>query len=213
MTKAIDCVSGLWHRRPPAHEAAIAQVERALALAFPPDYRAFLLWSNGGEGRVGTAYFSFWPVENLLARNVSAGIGKYLSERFVGIGSNGGGECYALDYTTGATSPVFSVVPLGDLDPVSVFAIAPTLSEALEKARCGAFSDAEYNAKASGPLTEQMRALQVKNILSKAEACWQAKDYGGYLALMRQLGIELTPLSKKRLEIARRQAAASNRAP
>ncbi|WP_369943343.1 SMI1/KNR4 family protein [Xanthomonas medicagonis] len=213
MTKAIDCVSGVWHRRPPAHEAAIAQLERTLALAFPPDYRAFLRWSNGGEGRVGTAYFSFWPVEDIRARNVSAGIAKSLSARFVGIGSNGGGECYALDYTAGAASPVFSVVPLGDLDPASVFAIAPTLSDALEKARCGAFSDAEYNANASGPLTEQMRALQAKNVLLKAEACWQAKDYGGYLAWMRRPGVEPTPVSMKRMEIARKQVAASNGMP
>lgn len=213
MNKAIDCVSGIWHRRPPAHDAAIAQAEQALALAFPPDYRAFLSWSNGGEGRVGTAYFCFWSVETILARNVSAGIGKFLSSRFVGIGSNGGGECYALDYTAGAASPVFSVVPFGDLDPASAFAIAPTLSEALEKARCGGFSDAEYNANASGPLTEQMRALQAKNALLKAEACWQAKDYRGYLAWMRRPGVEPTPLSMKRMDIARKQMAASSGAP
>ena len=46
-------------------------------------------------------------------------IGKYLPN-VIGIGSNRGGDCYALDYRSDTESPPLVQVPFGDLAPESV---------------------------------------------------------------------------------------------
>ncbi|MVT27837.1 hypothetical protein GO496_00825 [Acidovorax citrulli] len=198
MNKAIGYVADLWHREPPADERAIARVESELDVVFPVDYREFLLWSNGGQAQVGSAYFSFWRVWDIVDRNISASIKKYMSPLFVGIGTNGGGECYALDYSDDISSPNFVIVPLGDLDHASKFVIASSLAGVFEKSLNGDFSDADYNDNEIGPLTEEMLNIRRKNIMYEAENYWQKKEYSKFIALLSKSELDLTDLMRKK---------------
>lgn len=51
---------------PPASEQAIRQVEQALGIVFPGEYKAFLLTTNGFEGWIGEFYAQFEPVERII---------------------------------------------------------------------------------------------------------------------------------------------------
>lgn len=204
MSKAINLVAGSWHREPPATEAKLSQAESELGVVFPEDYREFLLWSNGGEAKVGDAYFSLWRVDDIKKRNMSASIAKYMSSLFLGIGTNGGDECYALDYSIDINFPKFAIVPLGDLDHESKFIIASSMTEAFEKALNGGFSDADYNSREAGPLTQEMLNIRNSNIIYEAEKLWQKKEYSKYIEMLEIPGVDLTDLLRKKLAMAKK---------
>ena len=65
----------------------------------------------------------------LKGLNDDYAIASYLP-RVVGIGTDGGGDCFALDYRDGGTPKLVSV-PLGDLDAESVVVLADSLEAAL----------------------------------------------------------------------------------
>lgn len=205
MNKAIDCVAGFWHRKPPASEAEILQAEADLGIVFPEDYRQFLLWSNGGEAKIGRAYFSLWRVGDIARRNISASIKKYMSSLFVGVGTNGGDECYALDYSVDVSSPKFAIVPLGDLSHESKFFVGSSLTEAFEKSLNENFSDADYNSRETGPLTREILNIRRSNIMYEAEKLWQKKEYSAYIDILSRPGIELNELMRKKMEMAKRK--------
>ncbi|MFR2243924.1 MAG: SMI1/KNR4 family protein [Anaerobutyricum soehngenii] len=46
----------------------------------PDDYKEFMLWSNGGEGNIGSQYLSLWKIEDLMQLNKEYQIQKYLSK-------------------------------------------------------------------------------------------------------------------------------------
>ena len=104
----------------------IGIVEKQLHIAFPEDYLEFLKWSNGGEGYVGENYISFWKVEDLAALNAEYQIQKYLSEKFLGIGTDGGGICYG--FYLEKEFPIFKC-PLGDLDTNGITIVANSIKD------------------------------------------------------------------------------------
>ena len=126
MDQLLERIAVSWLKNP---EARIHDTERAeleLGRSFPSDYRQFLLWSNGGEGYIGSTYFSFWEVGRLKELNVSYRIDYYLPN-ILGIGTDSGGECYALDFRDDPSTPLLVQVPLGDLDEESVVFLAHSL--------------------------------------------------------------------------------------
>ena len=104
----------------------IGIVEKQLHIAFPEDYLEFLKWSNGGEGYVGENYISFWKVEDLAALNAEYQIQKYLSEKFLGIGTDGGGICYG--FYLEKEFAIFKC-PLGDLDTNGITIVANSIKD------------------------------------------------------------------------------------
>lgn len=182
----------------------VTQLESTLGVSFPDDYKEFLLASNGGEGKIGSAYFLFWPVENIASRNLSAQITRYMSDKFIGVGTNGGGECYAFDYTTQSKEPQFVIVPLGDLDHSSKFIIADTFTEAIRKAKSGEFDDGEYNAVEVPVVSSEIKAIKLTNVRHKAESLWQKKKYGEYCDLMQQISSDWTEIEKRKVDMARK---------
>ena len=109
----------------------IAVIEERLNAAFPQDYITLLKRSNGGEGYVGENYISLWKVEDLPALNEDYQIQKYLSEKFLGIGTDGGGICYG--FCLDKNYSIFKC-PLGDLDINEVVIVAKSTKDFFKKA-------------------------------------------------------------------------------
>jgi cell wall assembly regulator SMI1 len=121
-----------WHGRTGANSSEIKQAEYDLGVRLPGDYKSFLLWSNGGEGAVGDAYLSLWEVGRLKELNEMYRIRFYLPH-CLGIGTDGGGECYALDFRHDPENPVMIQVPLGDLDYQPAVTVGNSFQGWLEK--------------------------------------------------------------------------------
>ena len=102
-----------------------------MKLQFPEDYKTLLQWSNGGEGSVGTIYLSLWGIEEIEKFNEDYRINRYLPG-LLGIGTDGGGECYALDYRASPIPPSFIQVPLGDLDFASITVLGATFRDGIK---------------------------------------------------------------------------------
>lgn len=109
----------------------IAVIEERLNAAFPQDYITLLKRSNGGEGYFGENYISLWKVEDLPALNEEYQIQKYLSEKFLGIGTDGGGICYG--FCLDKNYSIFKC-PLGDLDINEVVIVAKSTKDFFKKA-------------------------------------------------------------------------------
>ncbi|ASV06873.1 SMI1/KNR4 family protein [Leptospira interrogans serovar Canicola] len=50
----------VWTIQPGTNLNAIQKIESIFKVTFPEDYKQILLWSNGGEGKVGNRYLSLW---------------------------------------------------------------------------------------------------------------------------------------------------------
>lgn len=96
-----------WKLRPGASREAIAAVERALRVTFPPDLVAFYLQSNGAAGELGKTYLAIDAVEGIAARCADYDFGELAPDLLV-FGTNGGTEGFAVDRRTGR----IVVVPL-----------------------------------------------------------------------------------------------------
>jgi hypothetical protein len=129
----IETIAPSWFKKTGATTEQIKQAEAALGVGFPSDYKTFLSWSNGGEGQIGNRYFSFWSAEEIKELNDDYQISKYLPGS-VGIGTDGGGECYALDYRMYPETPSLIQCPLGDLDFSSIVVLGSTFRDGIEGA-------------------------------------------------------------------------------
>lgn len=82
---------------PEAMEIFLSRVEFTL----PAGYEKFIRSSNGAEGFLNNAYLILWPIEDLFAHNEGYRVEEYAPGFFI-IGSDGGGNSYAVDKQTGA---------------------------------------------------------------------------------------------------------------
>lgn len=127
-----------WFRNDPAAQDEIIKTEKALKkegiirAGLPNDYTSFLLLTNGGEGWVGSRYVSLWRIEEVQALNKSYQIDHYLPG-IVGVGTDGGGQCYALDFRYSSINPTLVQVPLGDLGIVSLVLIGESFGDGLRE--------------------------------------------------------------------------------
>lgn len=202
MKNLIALVKTEWHRKPPCTESDVAKIEQQLGVEFPLDYVELLMWSNGGEAKLGSAYFALWPVQDIPYRNASASIFKYMTTRFIGIGTNGGDECYGFDYTS-STTPTFAIVPLGDLDSSSKFTIATTLTEGVLKAIDGKFDDGEYNVQSGVVLSEELMSIRMINLRVEADKAWQEKNYRRFVEVFDDVQGQLSNVEMKKFLLAR----------
>jgi cell wall assembly regulator SMI1 len=133
MRDLIEKIKHTWSKGQETTESDIRRIETDFDVKLPDDYKEFLLWSNGGEGQIGGLYLSIWPIERLRELNEGYAINHYLPG-ILGIGSDGGGKCYGLDYRDNAVAPRFVQVPFGDLDFESLTVLGRTFREGLEQA-------------------------------------------------------------------------------
>ena len=98
-----------FHTNPPATSEILALLKAVANL--PSDYLAFLERANGGEGFIGERYVQLWRAEELVEANRSYKTREFFPNFFF-VGSNGGGEAYALKLSEGL-SRVFEVPFIG----------------------------------------------------------------------------------------------------
>ncbi|SRR5258705_6885650 len=132
MDDLIKTISSDWSGESGATVNQLRQVETAFGFKLPDDYKKVMLWSNGGEGPIGSAYLSLWATQKIKKLNEDYQIRKYLPH-MVAIGTDRGGKAFALDYSESDANPTLIQVPLGDLDVVSVTFLGRTLREWIEK--------------------------------------------------------------------------------
>lgn len=113
-----------FHRNAPSTLVEIVSLETTLGVSLPLNYKDFLVWSDGGEGEVGDLYLSMWTVEQVVELNALYSITKRMGRGFVGIGTDGGDYCFALDLRRDER---FVVVPLGALAEDEVKPLASDL--------------------------------------------------------------------------------------
>jgi len=119
-----------WYSNNGCSNSQIEMIEQQLKRKLPVQYNSFMTWSNGGEGSIGDNYLSLWKIEDLLQLNIDYEIQYYLSEEFLGIGTDGGGLCYGINMLN---QKIFKI-SLGDLDLNEIIYIANSFSEFLGKA-------------------------------------------------------------------------------
>jgi hypothetical protein len=120
-----DILNNNWHMNEKCTEPAIEEFNKSAGILPDNDYLDFLKWSNGGEGYIGNNYISLWKIENIVQLNKDYMIQKYLGDRCIAFGTDGGDNCYCFDYSE---NPCVIRVPLGDLDPAEKKIIADTFS-------------------------------------------------------------------------------------
>lgn len=104
---------------PPATEEEVVEAERVLGLRLPSDLVAFYLSQGSADGEVhleggdpdGGGVLILNPVREVVRENRET---EWRDPRLVLVGTNGGGEAYALDYRF--DPPRWVVVPFIDLD-------------------------------------------------------------------------------------------------
>ncbi|WP_082887186.1 SMI1/KNR4 family protein [Bordetella ansorpii] len=134
--RLIQAMSVAWHANPAASLDVLDEIWRVTGLFLPADYRAFMAWADGGEGRFADVYLSFWSASDILDLNRDYQIARYLGAQVLAIGSDGGPICFLLDYRLSET-PMFCSVNFGDLDPADIRIIAPSFGAALARALAG----------------------------------------------------------------------------
>lgn len=111
MKQIIGKINKSWYSNPPCNQQIMSNLERSFPL--PYDYKVFMSWSNGGEGNIGSHYLSLWKIEDVMQQNNDYQIQKYLSEKSLAIGTDGGDNC--IGFYFGESTTLF-LQPLGDLD-------------------------------------------------------------------------------------------------
>ncbi len=86
-----------WFKNQPA-KAEIIQNLKNEVKGLPEAYYCFLLYSDGGAGKISIepGWFQIWPSTEVIALNKGYEIEKNIPG-FFGFGSNGGGELLAFD--------------------------------------------------------------------------------------------------------------------
>ena len=82
----------------PATPDVLAALERALPL--PREHIALLTASDGASGWFGSAFVQLWSARELIANNVAYNVAEFAPD-LVLIGSDGGGEAFAVVIATG----------------------------------------------------------------------------------------------------------------
>ena len=92
----------------PTTKEEIQRTEAYFGVGFPDGYKAFLLYSNGYEGWVGSSYVNLWKAEELIESNQAYQVAEFCPQLII-IGSDGGGEAFGLD--TRSKSITFVAIP------------------------------------------------------------------------------------------------------
>jgi len=82
---------------PGTDQSTIASAATELGRALPSDYQELLQTMNGGEGLIGDIFFRLYSIQQVLCIQKTLAVEGLVADIRI-IGSNGGGEAYALDY-------------------------------------------------------------------------------------------------------------------
>jgi hypothetical protein len=134
MTDWNAVTGGNFHTHTPANATDVATLEASLNVALPSDYKEFLQWSNGGEGDFGGLYVAMWPTADVVSLNELYSIRTRMGHDFIGVGTDGGDYCFAVDLRNNAA---FVVVPLGALADDEVKRLADSFIDGLTAIRDG----------------------------------------------------------------------------
>ena len=85
----MEVIESKWYKKNGASSASIDDIEKLLNTTLPKQYKSFLLWSNGGEGKLGDNYIYIWAIEDIVAYNNDYGIHKYLQKEYLAFGMDG----------------------------------------------------------------------------------------------------------------------------
>lgn len=107
-------------------------IEQEYSVTLPKEYRQIISLSNGGERQFEKTYFQLWTIEEILKRNQSYQIQKYLSKKVICF-ANDGDLAWVFDYRKSEFNPTVSIVPLGDLDFKSMKTIAKSFIDFVSK--------------------------------------------------------------------------------
>jgi hypothetical protein len=122
------------HTRAPASAVDVSKLEASLNVSLPSDYKEFFLWSNGGEGDFGGLYLAMWSTDEVASLNELYSIRRRIGDDFIGVGTDGGDYCFAVDLRNNAA---FVVVPLGALADDEVKRLADSFTDGLTAIRDG----------------------------------------------------------------------------
>lgn len=118
-----------WHKNAGCSENQLKLLEVELKTDLPLQYKDFLLWSNGGEGKLGKNYIYIWTIEDIIQYNKDYEIHKYLQKEYLAFGMDGD-----VGYVFYLPDQSIYKVDFGDLDINSNIFIASSFSEFLGKA-------------------------------------------------------------------------------
>lgn len=96
-----------FHRFDPASTEQLDLLRRTTGKLFSSEICDFLACCNGGEGFIGEQFLRLYSVEQLLCLNPAYKVDEFMPG-FVLIGSNGGGEAYAINARL-TPAPVFQI--------------------------------------------------------------------------------------------------------
>jgi hypothetical protein len=118
-----------WHTNPRVESVdEFDPVERRLGIWLPADYKAVMMWSNGGEGNLPGGHLQIWH----LAQLPQQGRVEELPHLLV-FGGDGGDHAFAWDSSSMRETGIYRVVefPLNDRDPEAVEVVADHFEEFL----------------------------------------------------------------------------------
>jgi hypothetical protein len=97
MDEKIQELIGSMERNPPTTSDSITEIEEALRISFPIQYKNFMLESNGAEGCIGeSSYLAIWRDSEIVRANRDLKIEEY-TPGLVLFASDRGGTAYAFD--------------------------------------------------------------------------------------------------------------------
>lgn len=70
----MEVIESKWYKKDGVSFVFIDDVEKFLNIILLKQYKSFLLWSNGGEGKLGDNYIYIWVIEDVIVYNYDYGI-------------------------------------------------------------------------------------------------------------------------------------------
>jgi hypothetical protein len=128
-----------------APQGAIDKLLESLGSRLPDEYLDFLRFSNGAAGPVGkNGFVSLYAAEEIPRLNEDYGVSKF-APGLVLIGSNGGGEAFAIDTRNGSPDRMEYVeVPFIPLDLDEIWFRTLSFHELLQYIADSEASDTDY---------------------------------------------------------------------
>jgi hypothetical protein len=117
------------HHKAPASMESITQLMQGSGLPLPPDYLAFLKFSNGWDGLLGVepGWCVIWPADEVLESHEALDLATEIPG-FWAFGSNGAGELLAFNTQVAHPWPVV-MIPYISLDPKEALPVASSFAE------------------------------------------------------------------------------------
>lgn len=112
-----------------ASQSALSQLECEVGIPLPADYKEFLLFTNGAEGKMGQSYLMIWPAEEVMRNNKGYAVEEFAPGLLL-FGSSGGGMAYAFD--TRAPELLVVEVPFIGMNLESIKRCGSNFTEFLE---------------------------------------------------------------------------------